>query len=113
MLLQHLVARGARWLDRYDPTWPQRIDAGRLRDDDQYCVLGQLYGGAGDFIDTRYFLEDIDDKPLRIQIAKLPFVAAAMWFFLTHGFVALRDPEAVWKRLWENEILDRQAWTAD
>lgn len=51
MLLRVLVERGASWLDRYDPTWHQRVNAKRLQDTNDGCVLGQLYDDAGDFLE--------------------------------------------------------------
>lgn len=40
------VAAGAAWLDENRPRWEDYIDLERLMlDDEEDCILGQLYGG--------------------------------------------------------------------
>lgn len=40
------VAKGARFLDRYDPNWPEKIDRDRLNIANATdCIWGQLTGG--------------------------------------------------------------------
>lgn len=50
--------------------------------------------------------------PTLAKITAAPFGLAAIWYFYSHGFTPIRDPESVWQRLWEAEIMKRQVGTS-
>jgi hypothetical protein len=110
MLLRTCVARGSAWLDRYDQTWHQRVNVGTLANTNTMCVLGQLYGNSDEFLGARYCFSFDDEPESKIgKLLELPRLIVAFWFFLSHGFAPIRDPEVVWKRLWEAEVMKRQS----
>ena len=101
------IARGARWLDKQEPDWFDRIHPYSLDpDSDRGCIIGQVFGSFERYWRRRYFMPSQYAHP-KLELL-LPNTWVAIWLMARRGFATVREGTWPWIEAWKDEIDKRK-----
>lgn len=113
MAHERRIARGARWLDKHNPGWEERVNTERLnRDSDTNCVIGQARENFTDFMDRRYLtgwvgIFDFYEKTQLAVALLYPGTWFGIRFSVSHGFCKGLEAPGEWREAWTHEVRSR------